>query len=241
VRQLLARNPEALVLTGGHHSNETRALVRGRGLPVIEMWDLPAEPLGHVVGFSNRDAAAALADRLIERGYRRFVLLGETHDRNTRGSERRAGFVRSLQGAGLDDDRRVDFCPPPISMQQGARALPEILQRWPDTEVVLCVSDPCAFGVQTEAQRMGLAVPADLAVAGFGDFEVSRLAVPSITTVAIDALAIGRLAGELIIEIRDAKLRGARLEPQKVLVPASPVLRGSTERRRRRAQRRQTQ
>ena len=236
---MLRRRPEAIVLSYDGHTRNTRRLIEAADVPVIEIWETPKKPLDHVVGFSNRDAAAVLTDRLIERGYRRFAMLGETNDRNTRGAERRAGFRQALQLAGLDDDRRLDFCPPPISMQQGARALPEILQRWPDTEVVLCVSDPCAFGVQTEAQRLGIAVPNDLAIAGFGDFEVSGVAVPAITTVAIDALAIGRLTGELIIEIRDANLRGTRLEPQTVLVPVAPVLRGSTASRRRRAKRKQ--
>jgi len=62
VRQLLARNPQVLVLTGGHHTPATRDLIRNKGLPVIEMWDLPDDPLGHAVGFSNAQAMHQVGD-----------------------------------------------------------------------------------------------------------------------------------------------------------------------------------
>ncbi|MEL6375241.1 MAG: LacI family DNA-binding transcriptional regulator [Pseudomonadota bacterium] len=233
LEMMLRRRPEAVVLTYDGHDKSTLQLIENADVPTIQIWETPAKPLGHVVGFSNVDAAAALAQRLIDQGYTRFCLLGEAADRNTRGAARRSGFRRALKRAGLDDSRIVRFTRPPITMQQGARALPEILDRWPDTEVVLCVSDPCAFGVQAEAQRLGIDVPQQLAVAGFGDFDVSRVSVPDLTTVAVDASAIGRLTGELILELREAQARGATLEPQTVLVPASPILRGSTSTRRR--------
>lgn len=102
------------------------------------------------------------------------------------------------------------------------------MRRWPDTEIVICVWDPCAFGVQTECQRRGIAVPDDLAVAGFGDFEVSGLAVPAISTVAVSAEETGRRAGETILELRAAALRGVRLPSRHVETRASPLERDST-------------
>ena len=164
----------------------------------------------------------------LARGFSRFVFLGESDDKGTRGSERRKGFRAAMKVAGLPADRLLDIAPPPVSMPQGARALPEILQRWPDTDIIICVSDPCAFGVLTESQRRGISVPGELAIAGFGEFEVSGLAVPSITTVAVDAHAIGRNAGELILEIRAAEMRGGRLAPQRIEIHTAPVLREST-------------
>ena len=91
VRQLLTRNPEALVMTGGHHTQATRNLVSAQGLPVIEIWDLPKEPLGHAVGFSNADAMALVVDHLAETGRRKLAFLGASDGADSRGAERRAG------------------------------------------------------------------------------------------------------------------------------------------------------
>lgn len=225
---MLRRRPEAIVLSFDGHTPETQKMLEAAGIPVIEIWETPRKPIEHVVGFSNKDAARSLTERLIERGYRRFVFLGESEDKGTRGAERRKGFRHAMKAAGLPDDRLLSIAPPPVSMPQGARALPEILDRWPDTDIVFCVSDPCAFGVLTECQRRGIAVPDQLAITGFGEFEVSGLAVPSITTVAVDAHAIGRRTGELILEVRAAEIRGGHLDPQHIEIHTTPVLREST-------------
>jgi LacI family gluconate utilization system Gnt-I transcriptional repressor len=228
IETMLRRRPEMIVLTYDGHTPRARRLLEGAAIPVIEIWERPRDPIGHVVGFSNRAAARALTAHLVGKGYRRIVFLGESNDRGTRGAERRKGVRDGLGAAGLDADRTMAFSPPPITMTQGAEALSQLLATWPDADAVICVSDPCAFGVLAECQRRGIAVPGRLAVAGFGDFEIARCSVPSISTVGVDAVAIGRQTGELILEIRAALLRGATLAPRIVEVPAAPIDRESS-------------
>ena len=62
IRQFLRRRPEAIVVTGGHHTAAARKLLSESGVPVIETWDAPPDPIGHVVGFSN----AATMDLVVE-------------------------------------------------------------------------------------------------------------------------------------------------------------------------------
>ena len=45
-----------------------------------------------------------------------------------------------------------------------------------------------------ECQRRGLRVPEDIAVAGFGNYEVAACCHPRITTVDLDCYNIGRMA-----------------------------------------------
>lgn len=53
IEQLLRRRPEAIVVTGGKHTPRSRRLLENAGIPVVETWDLPEAPIGHVVGFSK--------------------------------------------------------------------------------------------------------------------------------------------------------------------------------------------
>ena len=57
---MLMRRPESVIVTGGSHTPAARKLLETAGVPVIETWDLPAEPIEHSVGFSNADATASL-------------------------------------------------------------------------------------------------------------------------------------------------------------------------------------
>ena len=209
LRALLGRRPDAIVLTMDGHSAGARRLLARSGIPVVEIWDLPAEPIAHVVGYSNRAAGRALTEHLIGLGHRRIGYIGEAVDRNTRGAQRRHGHLDALAAAGLEAHRVVQHDAPPIGMEGGAAAFAALMDRWPETEAIACVSDPCAFGAVSACRRRGWAVPDRVSIAGFGDFEVSRASHPRITTVLVDADAIGRRAGDVILDAIDGRLAGS--------------------------------
>ncbi|RVC63391.1 LacI family DNA-binding transcriptional regulator, partial [Mesorhizobium sp. M4B.F.Ca.ET.088.02.2.1] len=141
VGQLLQRRPEAIIVTGGRHTPRCRKMLANAGVPVVETWDLPSDPIGHVVGFSNAEAGRLMVDHLVARGYSRLGFIGGDTSRDTRGLDRRRGFVAALQDRGLDASRVIASGVPPISMREGAAAMVEMISRWPDTQAVMCVSD----------------------------------------------------------------------------------------------------
>ena len=223
--ELLQRRPEAIVVISDGHSPRSRKLMRESGIPIVQLWDWPARPIDNVVGFSNEDVAGGVVRFLAGRGYRRLAYLGETDDEGTRGARRRMGFVREIEQLKLGPVRLHDQAPPPLNMLEGRAALPQMLKRWPDIDAIVCVSDPCAFGVLMEAQALGLQVPSQLAVVGFGDFDVSRCCTPSLTTVAVDGARIGREAGMLLLNVLDqkpdliSKSKGHRVRIDAILTP----------------------
>lgn len=194
IESMLRRRPEGIILTGGRHTVRARKMLKGAGIPVVETWDVPVEPIDQVVGFSNEEAMALLVRKLAEKGYKRFGYIGGTTERDTRGSQRRRGFQRALTDLGLPDDRTISFGVPPISVEQGGQAVVSMLARWPDTQVVICVSDLSAFGALMECQRRGLRVPEDVAIAGFGNYEIAACCHPRITSVDVECYEIGRRA-----------------------------------------------
>jgi LacI family gluconate utilization system Gnt-I transcriptional repressor len=195
------------------------------GIPVVETWELPEEPINHVVGFSNSEAMALLVRELAKQGYRKFGYIGGTTARDTRGSQRRSGFLKTVEELGLGPGRMISFGVPPITMEQGAQAIVSLLERWPDTEVVLCVSDLSAFGAIMECTRRGMNVPKDIAIAGFGDYEISSICHPSITTINVDCYGIGSQAAARLL---DALHTGDAAGDEITLTGYKVVLREST-------------
>ena len=218
VEEFLRRRPEAVVITGGNHTPRCRNLLQRCGIPVIEVWDLPSSPIGDVVGFSNAAAATLMADHLIERGYRKIGFIGGDNTQDTRGLDRRRGFLKALAMRGLEANRLVASGPPPISMMKGAASMRQMLAQWPDTEAVMCVSDLSAFGALSECQRMGVDVPSDIAIAGFGAYDIAELSVPDITTIDVCARRIGELTGARILQllghVLDLGSRVIEIEPR---------------------------
>ena len=66
-------------------------------------------------------------------------------------------------------------------MREGTTAMATVLDRLPDTEAVIGVSDLSAFGALTGCQRRGVPVPEDIAIAGFGAFDIASICVPTIS------------------------------------------------------------
>jgi len=201
IEQLLRRKPQAIVVTGGKHTPRARKLLENANVPVIETWDVPAEPIGHFVGFSNANAVRAMVDHFVAVGYTRIAFIGGDASRDTRGSDRRLGFIAALHDHGLDASRLIDAGVPPISMREGANAMARLLAEFPDTEAVICVSDLSAFGALTECQRRGVAVPERIAIGGFGDYEIGGISVPALTTINARARQIGERTGLLILDL----------------------------------------
>ncbi|WP_415914665.1 LacI family DNA-binding transcriptional regulator [Paraburkholderia sp. J41] len=199
VRQMLRHQPRCIALTGSRHTEATRTLLLRSRVPVVEMWDLPAEPIDMAVGFSNVNAAREMVRYLANKGHRRIGFLGGASELDRRGLDRLKGFQLETKALGLEHDRVVRLGESPITLSHGAPAMAELLARWPDTQAVMGVSDLSAFGAIMECQRRGLRVPGDIAVAGFGNFEIGACCHPSITTVSVDAYGIGQRAGEAIL------------------------------------------
>lgn len=219
VEAMLRRRPEALVVTGGRHTARARRQLQSAGIPVVEMWDLPEEPLEHVVGFSNAAAAGAVVEHLHARGYRAIAYIGGSTDRDTRGTDRRRGYERAVRDLALPAGLTIACGAPPIAMQQGSEAVVDLLGRHPEVDAVLCVSDLSAFGALAECQRRGWAVPGRLAIAGFGDFELSRSCHPRLTTVSVDAWGIGEAVGDMLLRAVASGRDRSPLPPATVRVP----------------------
>lgn len=204
LRNLLARRPEAIVLTGAAHTRDASRLLLAAGVPVIEIADLPERPLEHAVGFSNREAGATAARHLIGCGFQRIgaIASAPTPDiADHRGEERIRGFEQELRRAGLSTEFVLRHGEAPVSYEHGAACAALLLERAPRVEAVFGVSDLTAVGFVMECQRRGLDVPRDISVMGFGDFEIAAGINPPLTTVRVDFHALGERTGHTIQEL----------------------------------------
>jgi len=109
-------------------------------------------------------------------------------------------------------------------MREGAEAMGRLLDRLPDTQAVICVSDLSAFGALTECQRRGVDVPGRLWIAGFGDYEIAGIAVPALTTINPFPREIGASTAALILEVLD----GLQDTPARIAISPELLIRQST-------------
>lgn len=195
---IIGRRPDGVVLTGIVHSELGRRRLQAAAIPVVETWDLTDTPIDFLVGFSHVEVGRAVARFLHGRGRRRLATVTGNDERAGRRTE---AFVAEARALGLPPPA-VAVVPSPTTMHGGRSALAQLLDdpHAPPPDAVACSSDLVALGVLTEARLRGLAVPGDLAVLGFGDLGFAADSAPALTTVRIDAAAIGRHAAHFIVE-----------------------------------------
>lgn len=204
VRSLLAQRPQAIVIAGTLHTPATRRMLNAAGIPVVEIWDRPETPIDRAVGFSNFEVGRAVARHLLGLGLTDLAAIGseaEGEVRDQRGEARLQGFAAAVREAGGPAAVILRQGLAPASSSTGAAAMSRLLADAPQTQGVFAVSDAAAFGALMECRRRRIAVPGQIAIIGFGDFELGRECEPTISTVHIDAHGIGVQTGRLLLDL----------------------------------------
>lgn len=227
IEAFLRRRPEAVVVTGGVHTERCRRYLAASGVPVIEIWDLPNSPIEHSVGFSNLKAGRTMANYLVDKGFKKIGFIGGNRSQDARGSDRREGFAEVLEERNLSTERLWDSDAPVRNMAHGAAEMNDLLDKYPDTQVVMCASDLSAFGAMMTCIRRGLKVPKDIAIAGFGAYDIAANANPQITTLDASDYRIGEAAAEVIVnELKNEEYEDST--PQIIKIETRLIEREST-------------
>jgi LacI family transcriptional regulator len=124
----------------------------------------------------------------------------------------------------------------PFTRDGGYEAMSALLAASePLPDCVFAVTDVMAMGALARLRAGGLAVPADIALAGFDDILTLRDVYPPLTTVRLPLKRMGEMAAELILS-EAPQVTGpgtgpeAPFEPQPrvIPVPGEVILREST-------------
>ena len=199
VRAFLSRQADAIVLTAVDHTPACRNLLRNNDIAVVETFDLADDPIDMVVGFSAYDAAAEMAAYLARRGYKKIGLIAAPGAADKRAKRRVDGFVDGLKGEGLSLSKRLRHDVEELSVSAGADAIGIMIAHNPDVDAVFCTNDLLAVGAVLECHRRGWAVPARVAIAGFGDIDIASVLHPRLTTVRLSGYDMGVKTAEMLL------------------------------------------
>lgn len=192
VATLISLRVSGVVLIGGDHRGQTLDLLRKTGTPFVETWLLQ----GGTQPAAGYDAAEAMAEMVqlhLSAGRRQIVLMDHDGALATRYRQRRPAFEAAMTGC-PDAHPLIQPVGLADSFAEGAAAMVQILQTYPQVEAVICPTDVTAAGAIFECQRRGLHVPDQIAITGWGNYEIGAQMLPALTTVELDSAAMGQAA-----------------------------------------------
>ncbi|MBV6634303.1 MAG: LacI family DNA-binding transcriptional regulator [Mameliella sp.] len=201
VRTFIARQADAIIVTGFSHTDTTRKLLDKFSGPIVEAWNLRDDVIDTAVGFDNYAASVEMTRYLIGRGYQNIVMIGGSSHNNDQAADRTRGFVDALRGAGrsVTDDTIVEF-ENPATIESGIALFPKLLARKQKPDAIFFLAELPAQGAMLWCMSNGVRVPEDVAIAGFGDLSLSALLPVPMTTVQIRGRAIGERSASLVMD-----------------------------------------
>jgi DNA-binding LacI/PurR family transcriptional regulator len=219
VETLLSFRCEAMILLGPELSDDAIAQLAQRA-PVVVVGRRMSASTVDVVRTADGRGIGQVVDHLVELGHRRICHL--SGGVGTIPADRKAGYVRAMKRHGLADG--IDIIDGDFTERSGMLAAQELLSRRRRPTAVCAANDQSAIGLLDQLLRAGVDVPGDIAVAGYDDSMLARLAHIDMTTVSQEPRQQAERAVRAVVERLDEN----RHERVHVLLEPRLVVRHTT-------------
>jgi LacI family gluconate utilization system Gnt-I transcriptional repressor len=206
LREQLMHRPAGLLVTGFDRTPAAQRLIESSGVPCVYLMETSSRTDVYSVGFSQEDAAYAMTQHLLSKGRKRIAFAAAQLDPRT--LQRLNGWRKALTEAGVYAPTLEWMNPAPSSMTLGGVMFEQIMGQSPPLDAIFFCNDDLAQGALLMANRTGIAVPAQVAIAGFNDLRGSDLMNPPLTTVHTPLDKVGEASAQMLLKL----MRGEALE-----------------------------
>jgi len=194
------------------------------GLPTVYVFSQADDPDALSLLPDDEGGAVLAVEHLAGLGRRRIAhISGPEHFEAVR--LRRAGYRAAIAAAGLPE---IDgfYLSGVWSEAWGRDAVARLFDSGATRpDALFCGNDQIARGAADALREKGVGVPSDVAIVGFDNWEVMALAArPPLTSIDMNLKALGREAGERLIEmVSGRRVSGVRRRPCSLVVRQSSV------------------
>src|SRR5579863_53640 len=222
IDQLMGKRIDGLVVTARRTDKREPIDALARSLPLIYVFSSVENPESLCLLPDDKGGATLAVRHLAALGRRRIAhVTGPERFEAVR--LREAGYWAALGEAGLKA-RPGDLLSGAWSEAWGREAVGRLFEgKRAAPDALFCGNDQIARGAIDALRELGRAVPADVAVVGFDNWEVmAGAARPPLTSVDMNLDALGREAGECLLEMMAGrKVSGVRRLPCSLVVRES--------------------
>ncbi|MCE5315314.1 MAG: LacI family DNA-binding transcriptional regulator [Armatimonadota bacterium] len=199
IDELASVHPYGLIMMWDSQTVPADQITHG----ICPMVDLFPSHSGSIAVTSNREQGVCILARyLLEFGHRRIGMMLDTKTRWRSTRYKLAGYVRALESYGIDfDESLLEECTS-YGFEAGYEAAKVLINRHPNMTAMIGINDEMALGAMVSAQDMGLKVPGDVSVAGYGGSPDCERYRPTLTSVSTDAKSIAGEAIDMLIQMR---------------------------------------
>lgn len=198
--------------------------LKRRGVPLVlfdRAWDIGAA----TVTINDYKGACMATQHLIEQGCRRIAhIAGPLHVPIFQ--QRLEGYKEALRKAGIKPDQKL-VIPGQVSIESGHAAAKKLMALKAAPDGIFAVEDFTALGALQYLKERHMAVPQQVALAGFANEPFGDYITPSLTTVNQQTTLMGEEAARLFFRILENK-SGAQKKPENLRLEPQLIVRQSS-------------
>lgn len=196
IGRLARMNVDGIIIVATYLTPAHEKAVRSMDKPVVFMGQ-EFRP-GVSILDDNLAAGEELGRYIAGRGLNKVGLLWVSEDDIAVGRQRKEGVLRGLAAFGVTDVRNylADF-----TYRASLSVAREVLRSPDRPEVMVCATDRIAYGVYKAARELGLRIPEDISVTGFGGYETNELLSPPLTSIRFDAETQAVVCADTVLKI----------------------------------------
>ncbi len=226
---------KGLLLVGIEEGRDVAVVrdLKARGTPFVQVDHYIPQLEADVVVSDDHGGAYVGADHLLQLGHRTILVLAETTELTSSIAERNAGIRKACRDHGLPLSCCIFQVLPRLEVRPGVPndavissridLIAAQLRSNPDITAVFGLNDVVAMNAVQAARRLGLRVPEDISVVGFGDIFHTSTETP-MTNLYVDRTGLGASAARTLL----ARLASPGLPPQRTVLPVRFMVRAST-------------
>jgi DNA-binding LacI/PurR family transcriptional regulator len=226
IKDLISRRIDGLVFCTYYGDRELINFLMDieKKIPAVFLDNLGQELPVNAVYTDGCDAVKQMVLHLLEMGHRKIGFIRGLDQYNV-ANDRFIGYMRAMKENNLNI--REDWIyEGDFHIESGYRAGKYFLEECEDSPTaIIAASDLMAIGAMNYFLSRGINIPEDMAVAGYDDISLSRLIIPSLTTVAQPMEEIVQEAVNIIIH----QIRHPRTKRKKIALKGEIKVRHSTD------------
>lgn len=196
-----------------------------REVPVV-LYERACANLGtSKIKTDDENGAFTLTNHLIEKGRKNIAYIGGPLALGVC-QDRLKGYQKALDAAGLHVKQHLIITLEDFTFDLAGEALKQLWANADKPDGLICFADILAIGAMHAAHQLGIQVPEQLSIAGFGNDETSRFISPAITTMAQPSFEMGEMAARVLLE--EIACSGEAHEKRHEIIKSRLIIREST-------------
>lgn len=171
------------------------------GLQTVFYDRFPTNYEGYGVCGNDSQGAESLTRFVISKGYKKIIYMAGPQSISV-GRDRLQGFLNAYKSAGIEVNPS-DIVEVDMTAKDGYDKFIAYFISNGTPDAAVCVNDSVALGVYKAAAKVGVNIPKDLAVVGYGNLNSGQLITPRLTTYNIPVEEMCYATVDLLVKLID--------------------------------------